>query len=77
MAGSSAEIPFTGVVATKGPKVVDPAMMKSSTIQDICYVSVCTKSERLYVIFEAINKNILLPIFGCKVGQTEPIEMKL
>ena len=33
---------------------------------------------RLYKNFEAINVEILVwPIFGCKVGQSEPIVMKL
>ena len=47
-------------------------MTKISTVQDTCDASVCTKSV------EAIHEEKLLwPIFGCKVGQSDLIVMKL
>ena len=65
VAGSSAEIPLLGFCGNQGA-INGPAKTKIITVQDTCYVSVCTKSED-YIIVEAINEEkILWPILAVK-----------
>ena len=54
-----------------------PTMTKISRDQDTQYKCVY-QNLALYMIFKAMNADKWLwPIFGCKVSQSVPIEMKL
>ena len=53
-------------------------MTKVNRGQDTHYLSVCIKSEAFILFFKAMNADKWLwPIFGCKVGQSVQIGMKL
>ena len=42
------------------------------------YIRVCTKSKGLILIVEPMRtEKIIWPTFGCKIGQRDPIVMKL
>ena len=79
LAGSSINSPFRVFFVHQRAKNC-PSMTKINRGQDSHYLSVCTKSEAsIYiVIFKAMNADKWLwPIFGCKVGQSVKIGMKL
>ena len=77
LAGSSSNTPFQVFLSARGPKTAQPwrksVGIKTLTIQ-VCVYQIWG----LYMIFKAINADKWLwPIFGCKVGQSVPIGMKL
>ena len=72
LAGSSSNTPFQVFLSARGPKIAQP-WRKSVRIKTLT-IEVCV----LYMIFKGMNADKWLwPIFGCKVGQSVPIGMKL
>ena len=77
LAGSSTNSPFRVFLSTRGPKIAQ-AWQKSIGVKKTHYLSVCTKSEASIWFLKAMNADKWLwPIFGCKVGQSVQIGMKL
>ena len=75
LAGSSTNSPLSSVFVHHRPKNC-PSMTKIGSRHSL-FESVY-QIWGLYIIFEAINADIWLwPIFGCKVGQSVQIGMKL
>ena len=75
LAGSSTNSPFRVFLSTRGPKIAQ-ASQKSIGVKTH-YLSVY-QIWGLYIIFKAMHTdNWLWPIFGCKVGQSVQIRMKL
>ena len=78
LAGSSTNSPFRVFLSTRGPKIAQ-AWQKSIGVKTLT-IWVCVSNLRplIYIIFKAMNANKWLwPIFGCKVGQSVQIGMKL
>ena len=75
LAGSSSNTPFQVFLSARGPKIAQP-WRKSVRIktQYKCVYQIWG----LYMIFKTMKADKWLwPIFGCKVGQSVPIGMKL
>ena len=77
LAGSSTNSPFRMFLSTRGPKIAQP-WQKSIGVKTLT-IWVCVPNlTPLYIIFKAMNADKLFwPIFGCKVGQSVQIGMKL
>ena len=76
LTGSSTNSPFRVFLPTRGPKIAQ-AWQKSTGVKTLT-IWVCVPNLRPLYIFEAMNADKWLwPIFGCKVGQTVRIGMKL
>ena len=79
LAGSSSNTPFQVFLSARGPKIAQPwrKSVGIKTLTNSQYKCVY-KIWGLYMIFKAMNADKWLwPIFGCKVGQSVPIGMKL
>ena len=78
LAGSSSNTPFQVFLSARGPKIAQP-WWKSVGINSRHSQYKCVyQIWGLYMIFKAMNADKWLwPIFGCKVGQSVPIGMKL
>ena len=75
LAGSSTNSPFRVFLSTRGPKIAQ-AWQTSIAVKTLfeCVYQIWG----LYIIFKAMNADKWLwPIFGCKVGQSVQIGMKL
>ena len=73
---SPAKIPLPSVFVHQAAK--NCPTIKISKSQGTQYTSVYYKIWWLYILFEAMNaEKWRRPIFGCKVGQSVPIGMKL
>ena len=68
LAGSSTYSPIRVFLSARGPKIAQPRHSLYQCVYQIW---------GLYIIFEAMNAEKWRPIFGCKVGQSVPIGMKL
>ena len=76
LAGSSTNSPFWVFLSTRGPKIAQ-AWQKSIGVKTLIFECVY-QIWGLYIIFKAMNADKWLwPIFGCKVGQSVQIGMKL
>ena len=76
LAGSSTNSPFRVFLSTRGPKIAQE-WQKSIGARHSLFECVY-QIWGLYIIFKAMNADKWLwPIFGCKVGQSVQIEMKL
>ena len=76
LAGSSSNTPFQVFLSARGPKIAQ-AWRKSVRIKTLTNKCVY-QIWGLYMIFKGIYADKWLwPIFGCKVGQSVPIGMKL
>ena len=76
LAGSSTNSPFRVFLSTRGPKI-DQAWQKSIGVKTLT-IWVCVPNLRPLYNLKAINADKWLwPIFGCKVGQSVQIRMKL
>ena len=75
LAGSSTNSPLRVFLSTRGPKIAQ-SWQKSMAVKTLfeCVYQIWG----LYIIFKAMNADKWLwPIFGCKVGQSVQIGMKL
>ena len=76
LAGSSINSPFRVFLSTRGPKIAQ-AWQKSIGVKTLT-IWVCVPIWGLYIIFKAMNADKRLwPIFGCRIGQSVQIGMKL
>ena len=76
LAGSSSNTPFQVFLSARGPKIAQPwrKSVGSRHSQYKCVYQIWG----FYMIFKAMNADKWLwYIFGCKVGQSVPIGMKL
>ena len=76
LAGSSSNTPFQVFLSARGTKLPnhDENQLGSRHSQYKCVYQIWG----FYMIFKAMNADKWLwPIFGCKVGQSVPIGMKL
>ena len=76
LAGSSTNSPFRVFFVHQRSKNC-PSMTKVNRGQDTHYLSVCTKSEATIWFLKSWMQINDWPIFGCKVGQSVQIGMKL
>ena len=76
LAGSSTNCSFLVFLSTRGPKIAQ-AWQKSVGVKTLT-IQVCVPNLRPLYNFKAMYANKWLwPIFGCKVGQSVQIGMKL
>ena len=76
LAGSSTNSPFRVFLSTRGPKIAQ-AWQKSIGVKTLT-IECVYQIWGLYIIFKAMNADKWLwLIFGCKVGQSVQIGMKL
>ena len=73
LAGSSTNSPYRVFLSTRGPKIAQAWQKSRHSLIECVY-----QIWGLYIIFKAMNADKWLwPIYGCKVGQSVQIGIKL